>query len=188
MTATTTPEEIIGFWWGLGEARWFKSSSALDDEMRQRFGPCHADALARRQGGWQESVAGRLALILLLDQFSRNIYRGRAEAYSGDAQALAVTRLSLSLKDDCILPLPHRRFYYLPFMHSEQLDDQETCVRLHEEIDDPDGLKWARHHAEIIRRFGRFPHRNDILARPSTAAEVAFLRDGGFAGTSASET
>ena len=125
---------------------------------------------------------GALALLILLDQFPRNMFRGAARAFATDPLARAIAAGALLKGFDAQVPPEMRGFFYLPFMHSEDLADQERCVALYQAAGDADGLKWAQEHADIIRRFGRFPHRNAVLGRASTPEEQAFLDSGGFAG------
>ncbi|MGH6977443.1 MAG: DUF924 family protein, partial [Stellaceae bacterium] len=134
---------------------------------------------------WEQSAPGALALLILLDQFPRNMFRGQARAFATDPLALAIaSRAILNGFDGAKFgTLPDMRgFFYLPFEHSENLADQERAVALYKAIGDADGLKWAELHAGIIRRFGRFPHRNAVLGRVTTPEEQAFLDGGGFAG------
>ncbi|WP_350335454.1 DUF924 family protein [Coralliovum pocilloporae] len=177
-----SPFDVIEFWWGLGEDGWFRKDEQLDQEMRDRFSDLHHQALNGSYREWESGFAGRLALVLLLDQFSRNMFRGTSDAYSGDQDALRIARLALEAEDDRALPMPHRRSYYMPFMHSEDLEDHTVCIDCHERLGDANGLKWAKHHADIVRTFGRFPHRNAILGRTSSPDEEAFIKKGGFAG------
>ena len=119
---------------------------------------------------------------MLLDQFPRNMFRGSARSFATDRQALAIAKASIARGFDQAMPMPQRQFFYLPLMHSEERADQERCVTLYRALGDADLLKWAELHADIIRRFGRFPHRNALLGRSTTPEEQAFLDEGGFAG------
>ncbi|HEX2256955.1 MAG TPA: DUF924 family protein [Afifellaceae bacterium] len=180
---TNAPEaarEIVAFWREAGPDRWFKRDDAFDAEIRERFAVLHAAAAAGRHDDWADSPEGALALLLLLDQFSRNLHRGQPATYAHDEQARAIASRAVARGFDRDVEPGLRKFFYMPFMHSEALADQELCVRLCHGLYDLDTLKWARHHAEIIRRFGRFPHRNAILGRHTTPAERAFLEEGGF--------
>ena len=162
-------------------ADWFERSDAFDAKIRERF----AGALeAARAGGlddWAATPRGCLALIILIDQFSRNLYRGSPEAWSADPAALALTRRALEAGHDAELGKDERKFLYMPLMHSEALADQEDCVRLFRELADGDAedvsLDFAVRHRDIVARFGRFPHRNETLGRASTAEEIAFLEE-----------
>ena len=175
----TTPveaEKLLQFWFSETSAkRWFRSTNAFDDELRQRFG---ADVQAGMRGEldhWLESPHGVLALVILLDQLPLNIYRGKAESFAGEADARRAATVAIEQDWDQQLSLQERAFLYLPFMHSESLADQDRALELFEVAGLDGNLHWARHHREIVRRFGRFPHRNEILGRESTAEELAWL-------------
>jgi uncharacterized protein (DUF924 family) len=131
---------------------------------------------------WEATPERALALIVVLDQFPRNMFRGAARMFAADALALAVAKRAVARGFDQKLELPKRNFFYLPFMHAENLAEQESCVALSRQNADENTLKYAELHADIIRRFGRFPHRNAILGRSTTPEEQAFLDAGGFAG------
>ena len=180
--------EVLDFWFGepgstrFGKEwdRWFARDEAFDAMLRTRF--CATLAAARRGDcdGWQRSPLGALALIVVLDQFSRNIFRGTPEAFAGDARALAAARSMVDAGADRSLPSPqHRAFVYMPFEHDESPESQARGVRLFEALEQETGLRgyvrYARWHAEIVARFGRFPHRNAVLGRPSSDEEQAFL-------------
>lgn len=174
---------VLDFWFGeLAPADWFATSSELDERIRRRFGALH-DRMSRMdadRSAWLANPEGSLALVILLDQFPRNIYRGTARAFASDALALSVAREALKKGHDLLTPLERRAFYYLPFEHSERLEDQEEAVRLvRERANLADYLQFAELHRDIIRRFGRFPHRNAVLGRESTPEELAWLKDGG---------
>jgi uncharacterized protein (DUF924 family) len=175
------PADVVAFWRGVGPKKWFEKDPALDDEIRRRFLALHAAAVAGRLAAWESSAQGALALLILLDQFSRNLFRGDPRTFAADPQARAVASRALLKGFDAADP-EMRGFFYLPFVHSEDLADQERAVALYKGAGDADGLKWAELHADIIRRFGRFPHRNPVLGRVTTAEEQSFLDGGGFAG------
>ncbi|WP_137387827.1 DUF924 family protein [Rhodoligotrophos defluvii] len=181
-TDTLQPEAILDFWLNQPPERWFAPNAAFDREIAGRFGHALEQAKRGRYDGWAETPRGVLALIILLDQFSRNIHRGTAEMYEADEKALALAKRAVAEGKDMALPAEQRSWIYLPFMHSENLDDQEACIRLSEQSNLDDSRYWAEIHADIIRRFGRFPHRNPILGRPMTEEEQRFLDEGGFAG------
>lgn len=174
--------EILAFWRQAGPEKWFAKDESFDAEIRRRFLPAHEAAAAGRLDDWQETPEGAYALLILLDQFPRNLFRGSPQAFATDAKALAVARHAIARGFDRSYEPPERRFFYLPFMHSEALHDQEHCVALCAAADDAEGVKFAEIHRDIIRDFGRFPHRNAILGRETTPAEQSFLDDGGFAG------
>jgi len=175
------PAEVIGFWRDAGPDRWFEKDDAFDREIAERFSGVHAEAAAGWLDSWAATPEGALALLILLDQFSRNIFRGTPQAYAQDEQALAVARLALEHGHDRQVEESLRQFFYLPFMHSESLLDQERCVALCHSLPDRSTLPYALDHWRIIRRFGRFPHRNVVLGRHTSPAEQAFLSAGGFA-------
>lgn len=180
MVASAT--DVVSFWQKAGPDRWFKKDPAFDDEIRERFLATHETAAAGQLSDWEQSAQGALALLILLDQFPRNIFRGDARAFATDPLARAIAAGAIIRGFDSQVPKEMRGFFYLPFEHSENLADQERCIAFHKAIDDTEGLKWAEIHADIIRRFGRFPHRNTALGRTTTAEEQAFLDSGGFAG------
>ena len=174
--------EVISFWREAGPKRWFNKDPAFDEEIRARFLTTHEAAAAGKLSDWEQSAQGALALLILLDQFPRNMFRGEARAFATDPLARAIAAGAIVRGFDSRAPEGMRGFFYLPFEHSEDLADQERCVAFHQAAGDADGLKWAEIHADIIRRFGRFPHRNAALGRVTTPEEQAFLDGGGFAG------
>lgn len=173
--------EIVTFWQNAGADRWFKKDTAFDEEIRARFLATHEAAAATKLKSWDQNAQGALALLILLDQFPRNMFRGDARTYATDPLARAVAAGALVRGFDSQLPQELRGFFYLPFMHSEDLADQERSVALYRAAG-LENLKYAEEHAEIIRRFGRFPHRNAVLGRVTTPEERTFLDGGGFAG------
>ena len=180
----TEAEAVLRFWLEtVGPERWYKTDAALDTEIREHF-----ETLWRRAGDgaldrWMHCARGALALMILLDQFPRNMFRGTAAAYRTDAKALKVAKQAIARGHDKATPEPERQFFYLPLMHSEGLPDQERCVRLIK-LGMPDtgapNLEHARRHREVIRRFGRFPGRNRPLGRRDTEAEVNYRKAGGY--------
>jgi uncharacterized protein (DUF924 family) len=177
-----TPDQILAFWRAAGPDKWFEPDDVFDGEIRAQFVPTYEAAARGALDHWQETADGVLALLVLLDQFPRNLFRGKARAYATDAQARAIADRALDRAIDREFPIEERQFFYLPFMHSEDLADQECCVALYRNSDDAQGLRHAEIHADIIRRFGRFPHRNRALGRATTPEEQAFLDSGGFGG------
>ena len=177
-----TPSGVLAFWREAGREHWYKRDDAFDAEVRRRFLALWHKAVAGDLATWEASDDGALALVIVLDQFPRNMFRGTREAFASDALARDVARRAiergLDRKVDPIL----LEFLYMPFMHSEHLADQLHCVALFQNTDNAENLKYARDHADIIRRFGRFPHRNRLLGRDTTEDEQAFLDAGGFAG------
>lgn len=173
--------QVLDFWFAPGMAeRWFKTDPAFDAEVRARLGPLHERAAAGELHGWRDSAEGCLALVLLLDQAPRNLFRDAARAFATDAAALELAYHAIARGFDRELPQGRRIFLYLPLEHSEDLADQETCVRLTAALDEnPDWHDYAVQHRDIIARFGRFPHRNAALGRESTPEELAFLEQPG---------
>jgi uncharacterized protein (DUF924 family) len=174
--------DVVSFWKEAGPERWFNKNAAFDKEIRERFFDTYEAAATGRLSDWEQSAQGALALLILLDQFPRNMFRGDARAFATDPLARAITAGAIIRGFDSQVPKELRSFFYLPFEHSEDLADQERCIALNKATGDADGLKWAEIHADIIRRFGRFPHRNAALGRTTTPKEQAFLDGGGFAG------
>ncbi len=169
--------EVLDFWFGPGmKERWFESDPAFDAEVRAQLGVARDAAAAGEFGAWWNSAEGCLALVVLLDQVPRNLFRGQARAFATDAAARQLTGHAIGRGFDRELPQGRRIFLYLPLEHSEDLADQETSLRLYAALDeDPGWRDYAVRHRDIVARFGRFPHRNAALGRPSTAEEVAFL-------------
>jgi len=183
MSATlASAAEVVAFWREAGADKWFTKDVAFDEDIRRRFLPTHEAAASGKLAAWEQTAEGALALLILLDQFPRNMFRGQARAFATDPSALAVTAHAIIRGFDSQVPAELRGFFYLPFEHSENLADQEHGLALYKAAGDADGLKWAEVHADIIRRFGRFPHRNAVLGRATTPEEQAFLDGGGFAG------
>lgn len=181
MSALPSPDALLDFWRAAGPKRWFKRDDGFDAEFRERFLPAHEAAAAGQLDAWGDSADGALALVLLLDQFPRNAFRGTAQMYATDRQARAVADAAIAAGHDLSVDPQLRPFFYLPFMHSEQLPDLERCVALNEALGG-EQLRFARHHRDIVARFGRFPHRNAVLGRPSSEQEERFLGEGGFGG------
>ena len=175
------PADVVEFWREAGPKRWFEKDAAFDDDIRRRFHKLHEAASTGKLTDWEGNAEGALALLILLDQFPRNMFRGQARAFASDPLALAIASRAILNGFDGAFP-DLRGFFYLPFEHSENLADQEKGIAFYKAVDDADGLKWAEIHADIIRRFGRFPHRNAVLGRVSTPEEQGFLDGGGFAG------
>ncbi len=177
-----TPSEIVEFWFDAGPEQWFGKAPEFDDEITRRFGHTAEQAANGAFDDWCKTSEGTLALILVLDQFRRNIHRGSSQAFSADNRALAISRAAIERSVDKNLPVEKRKWLYLPYEHAEDLETQEQCVALFEAAGIEADLKWAVDHRDIIARFGRFPHRNATLGRTSTPEEDQFLADGGFAG------
>ena len=179
--AAVAPHDVLAFWRAAGPDKWFTKDEAFDDAIRTRFLATY-EAAATRTLAWDDSAAGALALLIVLDQFPRNMFRGSARAFAADALAREVATRAIARGFDLEVEVAERSFFYLPFEHSETLADQDRCVALNRATGDADALKWAELHADIIRRFGRFPHRNAVLGRATTPDEQTFLDGGGFAG------
>lgn len=180
--ADIEPKDVLDFWFAAGKEKWFVKDEAFDAEISTRFKEHHDAAKRWELDSWRETAQGCLALIILLDQFGRNIYRGTADAFAADPKALALARSMVEKSMDMELPVDLRIWIYLPFEHSESMDDQERCIELLERSGMEEFLKWAHLHADVIREFDRFPHRNEALGRTSTPEEIAFLEEGGFSG------
>jgi uncharacterized protein (DUF924 family) len=181
MQASPSSADVIAFWREAGPKRWFEKDIKFDNDIREHFLVLHEAAAAGKLAAWEASAEGALALLILLDQFPRNMFRGEPRAFATDPLALAIASRAILNGFDGAFP-DLRGFFYLPFEHSEDLTDQEHAIAFYRAQNDADGLKWAEIHADIIRRFGRFPHRNTVLGRRSTLEEQAFLDGGGFAG------
>lgn len=182
MTTSFSPDDIISFWRNAGTDRWFTADAGFDTEVRERFHALWQEARDGGHSGWEKTPEGMLALILVLDQFPRNMFRGSAEAFATDPQALALAKRAIELGMDQRIGTDLRAFVYMPLMHSEEPKDQLRCVEVFRAFGNANNLAFAEIHADIIRRFGRFPHRNTVLGRQTTAEEAAFLADGGFKG------
>lgn len=190
--AASEADDVLDFWFGapgsagFGSARkaWFAKDAAFDAAIRDRFGALIERALRGELDAWAEAPRSALAQILLLDQFTRNAYRGSARSFAGDARALAAASRMVGARQDETLPPVMRGFVYLPFEHAEGLAMQDEAIRLFKRLvseapEHADMLDYAHRHRTVIERFGRFPHRNEILGRQSTAEELAFLQQPG---------
>ena len=172
-----SPGEVLDFWFAEGMAeRWFVKDPAFDAEVRARLLPLHERAAAGELAAWRASARGCLALVILLDQVPRNVFRDDPRAFTSDAQALTITKHARNRGFDRALPQIERVFLYLPLEHCESLADQELCVTLIGALDEnPEWRDHAVRHRDIVARFGRFPHRNAALGRETTLEEAAFL-------------
>jgi len=176
MTQHSSTEHVLAFWFtDEARARWFDKDAAFDAACRDRLGVLARDAAAGRLDGWAAMPRGALALVILLDQVPRNLHRGTPAAFAQDAKAREVARRAVAAGLDAALGPEERLFLYLPFEHGEDAADQALAVDLIEALGDPEWAESARRHRDIILRFGRFPHRNVALGRPSTPEELAFL-------------
>jgi uncharacterized protein (DUF924 family) len=177
-----TPAEILAFWREAGRKRWYKRDNTFDADVRARFLDLWQRAAAGELSSWEATDDGALALVIVLDQFPRNMFRGDASAYSSDPLAREAAGRAIARGADQRIEAALLEFIYMPFMHSELLADQLYCVELFRRTGPCDSLRSAEDHAGIIRRFGRFPHRNPVLGRATTPEEQAFLDSGGFSG------
>lgn len=184
MTEISSIRDILDFWFlplghpdhGKERDVWFASTPAFDAEIGERFSSLLGPACAGALDSWRESPDGALALTLLCDQFPRNMFRRSARAFSGDAKAIETARIALARFYPVAYPIPMRVFFYVPFEHSEHLADQELSCALFGTFGREDYDKYAISHREIIVRFGRFPHRNEVLGRECTEHELVYLK------------
>jgi uncharacterized protein (DUF924 family) len=189
MSAAIDPQAaaVLDFWFGAPDSsgalktrpEWFRKDEAFDASIRERFGATIEAALAGGLRDWDETPDGALARVIVLDQFTRNAFRGTPRAFAGDALALQAARAMVARGDDARVAPLRRQFVYLPFEHSEDRAMQAESLRLFEALALGDLHEWARRHAVIVERFGRFPHRNAILGRQSTPEEIEFLKQPG---------
>ncbi|MEM7258768.1 MAG: DUF924 family protein [Pseudomonadota bacterium] len=177
---TVTAQQVIEFWFEEIESKfWFKKDDAFDQQLRTRFAATQQAAACAELYDWRNTAEGRLAEIIVLDQFSRNLYRDSVEAFAGDPLALALAQEAISQGCDRELEAEKRTFLYMPFMHSESLKIHEVAVQLFTDLGRKENLEYEYKHKEIIERFGRYPHRNKVLGRESTEEELAFLKQPG---------
>jgi uncharacterized protein (DUF924 family) len=184
MTDTSSIRDILDFWFlplghpehGRQRDAWWQSTPEFDAEIAGRFGGLLERAIAGAFDQWRNSPDGALALTILCDQFPRNMFRRSASAFSGDGKAIETARLALARGYPGVYPAPMGVFFYMPFQHSEALADQELCCALFAKFGDPDYDKYAGGHRDIVARFGRFPHRNDVLGRECTPEELEYLK------------
>ena len=183
MTSMTphSAEAVIAFWKQAGPKRWFAKDEGFDRDFRDRFNAAHMQAARRELEDWLTTADGALALLILLDQYPRNAFRGTARMFATDPLARLYARKMVDAGLDQQVEPQLRAFCYLPFEHSEDPQDQQRSLALNQQLD-ASTYHWAKEHADIIERFGRFPHRNGVLGRTSTDEELAFLKAGGFAG------
>ncbi len=177
-----TPSDVIAFWREAGSKKWFGGGAAFDAQIEERFGEAHRIAARGELADWENTAEGALALLLLTDQFPRNLYRHSAHAFATDEMARAIAERALARGFDSRTEADLRAFFYLPFEHHEDAGSQGRAVALFEKLGDKLGLDYAKRHADLITRFGRFPHRNAVMGRVSTPEEIAYLAQGGFAG------
>lgn len=173
----TSPQEIIDFWFSNDvSALWFKSTDEFDAQLKDQFESLWQQAANGDLDNWKTTAEGALALVIILDQFPLNMFRGDAKRYSTEAKSREIAQYAIDNKLDDSLINKQLSFLYLPFMHSEDLNDQQTSIELFEKAGLTDNAKYARHHYGVVERFGRFPHRNIELGRKSTEEEIEYLK------------
>jgi len=174
------PSDVVEFWFQeIEPARWWVKNHALDTLIARRFGAIHTAAARCELAHWRTTAVGRLAEVIVLDQFSRNLFRHSAQAFAQDAQALTLAQEAVAMGADAALSAVQRSFLYVPYMHSESLAIHDIAVELFRRNGIDGNLQSELRHRKVIERFGRYPHRNAVLGRVSTAAELAFLREPG---------
>ncbi|WP_455196917.1 DUF924 family protein [Kaarinaea lacus] len=172
----TTPADILDFWFSEKvKPLWFNSTPDFDAQLKERYADIYRAALNGQLSKWQQTADGCVALVVILDQFPLNMYRGLPESFAGEALARDITRKAVSKGFDKQIPDEQKAFLYMPLMHSENIVDQDLSVQLFEAAGLTENLRFANHHRDIVQRFGRFPHRNKILGRTSTQAELDYL-------------
>lgn len=170
-------EDFVDYWFSEPVAKyWFKSTAEFDQELRKQYEPVYHDAVKGKYDHWLESATGCLALVILFDQIPLNIFRGTKECFTTEARSREVADHAIRQAYDQLLEDKQKAFLYMPFMHSENLDDQDRSVELFEKANLTNNIRFAHHHRDIVKRFGRFPHRNEILGRKNTEAEIAYLK------------
>ena len=171
--------DVLAFWRDAGASKWFNGGAEFDDECRSRFLDAHFAAARLELMHWADDVESVLALVLLLDQIPRNVFRGSAHAFATDGLAREVARTAIDAGFDGRIDVPMRLFFYMPFEHSEEMNDQDRAVELISAMGDANYTDYARRHRDVIARFGRFPHRNAVLGRSGAPVEQAWLEAGG---------
>jgi len=183
MTAIKSADDVLAFWTEAGPEKWYKKDEDFDRTIRDTFLATYEAAAAGRLSPWEKEPDSALALVIVLDQFPRNMFRATPTSFGSDPLALSAAREAVARCFDRKVPALARAFFYFPFEHSEELADQDECVRLFAQWPNEPELAsfqdYARRHREVIERFGRFPHRNAVLGRPSTPDETDFLRQPG---------
>ncbi len=173
-----TPQQILHFWFeSISPSQWWEKDPLFDQLIQDKFGHIHHQATQQQLEPWRGSATGALAEIIILDQFSRNIFRDQPEAFMHDDLALTLAKSAIAKGWDQELPITQRKFLYMPFMHSESLEVHEQALQLFAQPGMEEALEYEKQHMAIIKRFGRYPHRNKILGRVSSDEEVAFLKE-----------
>ncbi len=175
---TDQSKNVLDFWFSTRmHGKWFEKNDNIDAEIREKFLSLYEDACQDKFEDWKQQPQSALALTILFDQFPRNLFRGSQRSFESDGLARDMAAQALDHDFDRELVPEQRQFFYLPFMHSENLADQKRSIELYEKLGDKNGLDFARQHHDIIERFGRFPHRNQVLGRQTTPEEAEFLKD-----------
>jgi len=182
MSEVKTPQDVLAFWHDAGEDKWFEKDETFDRAIRDNFFSTYEAAAKGQLSDWEKTPDGALALVIVLDQFPRNMFRNDPRAFAADPLALEISKRALTSGTDRKIAHELVPFLYMPLMHSENIADQRRCVDLFGEYGNDNNLKFAELHQNIIERFGRFPHRNDVLGRDTTPEEQAFLEGDGFKG------
>ena len=182
MHTDITPSDLVAFWKEAGPKMWFAKDDVFDAEFRRRFEAAHFTAARRALDHWAETPEGSLALLILLDQFPRNVFRNTGHAFATDPLARHFAIMAVDGGQDRAVENDLRRFFYLPFQHHEDMASQERQLALFQRMDRAAGDRWAEHHHRVIATFGRFPHRNRALGRETTPEEQVFLNQDGFRG------
>ena len=167
---------LVGFWFSDKASQyWFNSTDEFDQQLLADYGACWQQAKQGKLESWRKTAIGSLALVILLDQIPLNIFRGKPDSFSTEAQSVEVARAAIDIGFDAELTTKQKGFLYMPFMHSEKIEDQVLSLKLFDQPGLEDNLRFSKHHHNIVERFGRFPHRNDILGRKSSQAETEYL-------------
>lgn len=178
----TDPNDVLEFWTAAGPEKWWQKDVEFDTKIKSVFGATHAAAKSGGLNNWLKTPDGTLALVIVLDQFSRNLFRNDARAFKQDEQCVSIVKSAMDSGFDRKMRSDIRMFIYLPLMHSEDISDQKLCVKEMMRLELANEIKFAKIHLDIIEEFGRFPHRNKVLGRTTTPKEQAFLDEGGFSG------
>ena len=179
---THDPQDVLNFWKTAGEKKWFAKNDDFDADIKREFLGLYEDAASGKYDHWAEEPDACLALIIVLDQFPRNMFRDDPKAFAADAKALEIAGFAKARNHGSKVDDDLGGFLFMPYMHSENIEDQHESVRLQKSFGGPENVKAAEWHLDIIRRFGRFPHRNPVLGRTMTQAEQEYLNEGGFKG------
>ncbi len=184
MSVPVTAESILEYWYSEKiKSQWFNSSPEFDQEIKSNYENIWLEALRGEYATWSESATGCLALAIILDQFPLNMFRGEVKSFSSESMAIKIAKKAIGLEFDKSIEKEKLSFLYMPLMHSENIDDQNLSVKLFEQANRVENLRFAKHHRDIVKKFGRFPHRNKILQRESSQDEIDYLNsDNAFTG------